>query len=387
MLQPPQPLGDNLLDRWFLRPDVAFLNHGSFGAVPRAVLEAQDAIRRQIEAEPVEMLWRRYAPAIAQVKSDLADFLGATPDALGLVTNATEATNAVLASIPLVPGDQILTTTHVYNAARQAMKHAASRTGATYHEIDLPTPIHHAQQITDRITAALTDRTRLLVIDHVTSPTALVFPVEQVVAACRERGVAVLVDGAHAPGMVPLHLDALGATFYTGNLHKWCCCPRGSAFLWVHPSHRDKIHPLSISHHYGQGLGPEFDWQGTRDKSAWLTIPAALSFLAEFGWDNIRNHNNSLAAWAQQFLAREWSVDPLCPPPLLGSMATLPLPGKLARMTADQGASFQQSLYDQDRVEAPRVDWQGQWHIRVSAQTYNRPEDYQRLAKAILRRL
>lgn len=386
MRQPPPPIAPNLLDRWLLRKDVAFLNHGSFGAVPRVVMDAQDDLRRQLEAEPVERLWRRFIPALQLIKARLGQFLGAPVESIGLVTNATEAINAVLASLRLSPGDQLLTTTHVYNAVRQAMRHTAWRSGASYCEIDLPTPIHSAGEIIDRITASLTHTTRLLILDHVTSPTAMVFPIKPIIDVCKQRGIDILIDGAHAPGMLPLDLTALAPTYYTGNLHKWCCCPRGCAFLYVADERRDAIHPLSISHHYGQGMSTEFDWQGTRDKSAWLTIPAALDFMQKLGWENIRAHNNALASWARDLLAGQWAVGPLCPDEMLGSMATLPLPGKLAHMSMIEASHFQQCLYDQDKVEAPRVDWQGQWHIRISAQVYNRPEDYHRLAAAILKR-
>jgi len=195
-----------------LKPGVAFLNHGSFGAVPRTVFAEQDRLRRAIEAEPIELLGRRNAEQVEAAKRPVGERLGMDNADFGLVTNATEGVNAVLYSLKFGPGDELLTTSHVYNAVRQAMRHAAARGGATYREVDVRTPIGDAAEITRAVVAGLNDRTRLLVIDHVTSPTGLVFPLEEIIRACAARNVEVLVDGAHAPGMLDLNVPATGAT-------------------------------------------------------------------------------------------------------------------------------------------------------------------------------
>jgi isopenicillin-N epimerase len=384
-ISPPAPLHADLLAQWMLREDVIFLNHGSFGAVPRTVLAEQDRWRHRLEAEPIELLGRRQPELIAIAKEPLGQFLHMPPQDFGLVTNATEGINAVLQSLRFSPGDELLTTNHVYNAVRQSMRHIATRQGASYREIPVATPAENGQQIARTIIDGLSDRTRLLVIDHITSPTALVFPVEPIAAACAARGVELLIDGAHAPGMLDLNVPATGATYYAGNLHKWACAPKGCAFLWVAPHRQADIHPCVISHNYGQGLAAEFVWQGTRDASAWLTLPAALQFMADLGWERIRHHNHALAVWAHAMLCERFAVSPLSPidGQLLGATATVRLPDPLAHLTDDQAKALQQSLYTDHRIEVPLFGWQGTQHLRVSCQVYNRPADYHRLADVI----
>ena len=361
------------------------MNHGSFGAVPRCVAEAQEEWRRRIEAEPVEFLARRASGLVADVKRAIGGWLGMPADDFGLVTNATEGIDAILASIDLKPGDELLTTNHVYNAVRQAMHHAAGRYGASCREIDVPLPIESADQIEQAVLDAVSSRTRLLVVDHITSPTAIVFPVERIAAGCAERGIDVLVDGAHAPGMLPLDVPRIGATYYVGNLHKWACAPRGSAFLWARPDKQSRIHPLAISHNLGQGFAREFDWQGTRDLSAWLAIPRAIEFMAGFGRERVMDHNHRLATWTQGLLCDRWGVSPISPADgrLLGSMCTVPLPPPLDAIGPDT-LPMNQRLYSEFGVEAPLVHWCGRNYIRPCSHLYNLPADYERLADAIL---
>jgi isopenicillin-N epimerase len=368
-----------------LRDDVAFLNHGSFGAVPRIVFEEQERWRRRLEAEPIELLGRRQSDLIDAAKAPLAQFLHMRAHDFGLVTNATEGINAVLHSLHFRPGDELLTTNHVYNAVRKAMQHAASRGGAAYREIDIRTPLQGPADILRAIVNGLSERTRLLVIDHITSPTALIVPVQEIARVCAERKIELLIDGAHAPGMIELDVPATGATYYAGNLHKWACAPKGVAFIWVAPHRQNDIHPCVVSHRYGEGLAAEFGWQGTRDASAWLTLPTALKFMEGLGWERVRAHNHAMAIWAHMMLCDRFGVEPLTPLDgcLLGSTATLRLPAPLSEMTEARGVELQQSLYTRDRVEVPLVPWQGAWHLRVSCQVYNTPADYERLAGAI----
>ena len=382
---PPAPLGEALRSQWMLHDEVTFLNHGSFGAVPRTVLAEQERWRHRLEAEPIEILGRRQAELIAIAKEPLGEFLHMRPQDFGLVTNATEGVNAVLGSLRFSAGDELLTTNHVYNAVRQAMRHVAMRNGATYREVPVATPVQSAEQIAKTIIDGISDRTRLLVIDHITSPTGLLFPVEPIAAACAARGVELLVDGAHAPGMIDLNIPATGATYYAGNLHKWSCAPKGCAFLWVAPHRQADIHPCVISHRYGEGLAAEFGWQGTRDASAWLTIPTALRFMSNLGWERIRQHNHAMAVWAHAMLCERFGASPLSPldGSLIGATATVPLPQPLVGMTDDQAKALQQSLYTDHRIEIPLFGWQGAQHLRVSCQVYNRPADYHRLADVI----
>jgi isopenicillin-N epimerase len=305
-----------------------------------------------------------------------------------LVTNATEGINAYLRSMTLCPGDELLTTNHVYNAVRQTMKHVARGSGAVYREIEIPLPIGSANQIVDAIAKNITAATRLIVIDHVTSPTALIFPVEQILAVCHDNHVDVLIDGAHAPGMLPLDIESLQPAAYAGNLHKWACAPKGAAFLWVRPDRQAAVHPATVSHFWGEGFAHEFDWQGTRDLSAWLTIPDALDFMAKIGWEKIRRHNHDMVMWAQEMLCDRWNVQPISPKDgsMTGSMASLPLPGRLASLGQEQGLPLSKSLYHEDRIEVPLMRFGDQVLIRICAQVYNQPQDYYRLAEAIDRR-
>lgn len=381
----PAPLRPNLRSEWLLDERIAFLNHGSFGAVPRVVFDAQTEWRRRLEAEPIELLGRRAPELIAAAKRPVGAFLGMRDEDFGFVTNATEGTNAVLQSLELQPGDELLTTTHVYNAIRQAMILTARRRGATYREIDIPLPVASAEQIAGVVLEAISARTRLLVIDHVTSPTALIFPVRNIADACANRGVDLLVDGAHAPGMLPLEAPKVGAAYYTGNLHKWPCAPKGSAFLWVHPNRQANVHPVAVSHFYGQGFAREFGWQGTRDVTSWLAVPRALEFMADLGWDRVRNYNHALAVWAQRMLCERWGVESASPLDgrMIGSMATVPLPAPLDRLSVEESLHLQQTLYLEHCVEAPIVPWGGRTFVRPCCQVYNTPEEYERLADAI----
>lgn len=381
----PAPIPGGLLSEWLLEPGVIFLNHGSFGAVPRAVFEAQTEWRRRIEAAPVEMLARRLDGLLDEAKQAVGTVLGMRPGDFGLVTNATEGVNVVLQSLDLRPGDELVTTGHVYNAVRQSMRHAAICSGATYREIDCAPPIASADQLVQEIMGGLSDRTRLLVIDHISSPTAIIFPVEEIIRRCRERGIDVFVDGAHAPGMLPLDIERLGASYYAGNLHKWCCAPRGAGFLWVRPDRQERIHPLVISHRYGQGIAREFSWQGTRDVTPWLTAPAALEFMAKLGWERVREHNRALARWAHAMLCGRLGIEPISPieGSLLGSMASLPLPSALPNMTEAEGDLLQQRLYSEFRIEVPLMPRFGRGFVRLSAHVYNQSDDYHRLAEVL----
>jgi isopenicillin-N epimerase len=381
---PPSPLAGDIRSLFALDFRYVFLNHGSFGAAPRAVLEAQDRWRREIEARPIEMLGRRSDELIDRGRLAAAKFLGATIDNLGFVTNATEAVNAILRSIDIRAGEMLLTTTHVYNAIRQTMKHVASRAGGRMIEVDVPLPLRWPDAIVNALAGAITDRTRLIVIDHVTSPTAIRFPVERIMELASSRGIDVLVDGAHAPGMIELEIESLGAAYYVGNLHKWVCAPKGAGFIWVRPDRQAQVHPAVISHHLGEGFANEFSWQGTRDITPWICVADAIEYLGQFGWENVRRHNHAMATWAQRMLCETWQVEPASPidGSMLGSMATVALPDSLRRFEKPEALAAM--LFEQHRIEVPVVDWGGRWWVRVSCQIYNKAEDYEQLARAVL---
>jgi isopenicillin-N epimerase len=312
---------------WDLDPGVVFLNHGSFGACPRAVLQHQSHLRTELEREPVLFMHRELEARLDVARTELAAFVGADADDLAFVPNATAGVNTVLQSLRLKPDDELLTTDHEYNACRNALDFAAERSGARVVAAALPFPLQDAQQVVDAVLAAATPRTRLLLIDHVTSPTGLVLPIERIAAAMAERGIDVLVDGAHAPGMLSLDLRALGVAYYTGNCHKWLCTPKGSALLWVRRDRQAGLRPQSISHGANSPRTDrsrfrlEFDFTGTVDPTPWLCIPTALRFLGSLlpgGMAALQRHNRDLALRGRDRLAAALDQAPPAPAAMIG---------------------------------------------------------------------
>lgn len=383
---PTVPFNSPLAGSFGLSQAIVFLNHGSFGAVPKPVAAVQRQIMEEIEAQPVEMLARKMPARLLAVRERLAAFLGTHPERLGLVTNATAGVGSVLRSIDWQEGDQIILSNHGYNAVRQAVQAQCERFRCEAVVVDIPLPLRGPDEVRARFRGAINSRTRLLIVDHVTSPTALRFPVEEIAADCRAAGVLCLVDGAHAPGMLDVDIDSIDCDWYTGNLHKWVCAPRGCAFLVANSRVLPWTHPETTSHQHGQGLALEADWQGTRDFSAWLSIPAALDFIASGGpsASSLARRNIALARWAHEMLCRSWHVEPLSPidGSMLGSMATVPAPAS-ARSSFTAASEYQTHLYATHQIEVPVIDWGGQWHLRVSAQAYNAPQDYLSLAGAV----
>lgn len=387
--KPPEPLAKNSKAEWALDPSIVFLNHGSFGARPLAVLEAQQTLRREFEARPIEWLNRRRHELIDQAKLSLAPLIGAAPANFGFVANATDGINAVLRSIAfgLKHGDELITTDHVYNAVRKAMQYIARSVGAKYVEAHVPLPLRSPDEVIDVIDHAITNRTKLVVIDHITSPTAVIFPIKQIIELCNQRGVDVLVDGAHAPGMIDLNIEELSPAYYAANLHKWVCAPPGAAFLWVRPDKQKAIHPTTISHFLDESFVNEFNWQGTRDITPWLCVKDSIAYLEKFGLERVMRHNHEMAMWVQDFLCRSWRVNPATPidGSMLGSMATVELPGQdKLRSRFGTTVELQAAIYDRHRIEVPVVDWGGRWWVRPCCQIYNTVNDYERLAEAVM---
>lgn len=385
-----------LRNLWTLDPDAVFLNHGSFGACPRAVLEHQSDLRAEIERQPVEFFARNYNDRLDAARREIASFLGADPDGLVAVPNATTGANAVLRSLSFREGDELLTTDHAYNACRNALEFVADRCGARVVVAPIPFPVRNPDDIVDTIVSRVTPRTRMALVDHITSPTALVLPIEAIVEALHDRGVDVLVDGAHAPGMVPLDLDSLGVSYYVGNCHKWLCAPKGAGFLYVRDDRRNAIRPVTISHGASARrdgrtrFHDEFDWVGTDDPTPFLCVPRSIEYLASVvdgGWDAIRARNHALAVAARDRLASSLRIDPPCPDTMLGSMAAVPLPdgdGSPPR-SALYTDPLQDELRERFRIEVPIAPWPAPPRrvLRVSAQLYNRPEDYDVLAEGL----
>ena len=392
----PRPAPSALARHWTLDPAAVYLNHGSFGACPEPVLRAQERWRRRLERQPVQFFVQQYPALLEQAAATLADFLGADAADLALVPNATCGVNTVLRSLRLQPGDELLTTDHQYNACGNALDFVAHRAGARVVQAAVPFPLQDSRQVEQALLARVTRRTRLALVDHVTSPTALVWPVERIVSRLAEQGVQTLVDGAHAPGMLPLALDRLGAAYYTGNCHKWLCAPKGAGFLHVRRDGQQRLHPLAISHgHHGptgrhSRFQLEFGWTGTLDPSPYLCVPDALEFIERLlpgGWPAVQAHNHQLCVQARDLLCQALGLEPPCPEQLLGSMASLPLPdgehhGPLAPGQLDP---LQLALWEQHGVELPVAPWPATPRrlLRVSAQLYNSVEQYEYLARTL----
>ena len=373
-----------------LDPAVTFLNHGSFGACPHVVLEAQNELRARLESEPVLFMGRQWEGLADEARAALGAFVGARPDDLALVTNATSGVNTVLRSLRFEPGDEILVTDHGYNACSNAARFVAERNGLRVVVAHLPFPLTDPRQVTGAVQGAVTRRTRLALLDHVTSPTGLVLPIEALVSGLAKRGIDTLVDGAHAPGMLPLALDALGAAYYTGNCHKWMCTPKGSAFLHVRKDRQDEVHPLVISHGANSPRTDrgrfrlEFDFTGTQDPTAWLVIPAAIRFMGSLlpgGWEELRARNRALVLRGRTILCEAVGLAAPAPESMLGSLATVPLPSG----TTPSPEAITGALFDRHQIEVPTWFWPASPArvLRVSAQIYNDESQYVQLATAL----
>lgn len=365
-----------------LDPRTTHLNHGSFGAVPAEVLAAQHDLRSRLEANPTLFMSRDLPDLIGTARRRLADFVGADPMGLVFVANATTGVNAVLRSFPFADGDELVVTDHGYNACRNVADAVAAQTGARVVEAHVPFPIAGPDEAIRAICGAVTDRTALVMVDHITSPTALVLPVSVIIDAVGD--VPVLVDGAHGPGMVPLDIDSIGAAFYTGNCHKWMCAPKGAGFLWVADSYRDVIVPGTISHGWNEQWPGEnrlhrlFDYTGTDDPTAWLAVPAAIDVMeraVDGGWDEVIGQNHRLAVEARDLLLEALDATAPAPAEMLGAMASIVLP--------DGDDDVRSALYHDHQIEVPVFEWKEERILRISAQIYNHLDEYRRLAAAI----
>jgi isopenicillin-N epimerase len=364
---------------FLLAEGVAPLNHGAYGATPRIVLAASDRWRAQMEADPSTFFRRDLPRLLRAAAARVAGFLGGRGEDWAFVENATTGMNAIIESVPLQQGDELLCLSQVYGAVGNTLRFRAERTGARVVSVPVPVPFADPAPLLASLKAAITPRTRLAAFDHVTSPGAIVLPVREMIALCRRAGVPVAIDGAHAAGMLPLHVPELGADWYVTNLHKWAFAPRGTAVIWCAPARQDTLHPVAISHYLGQGFNAEFDYSGTRDNSPWLASGAALDYYESLGGEALRAHNNALANEAGELLAKAWGSPRAALPPYCGSMAAVALPGAprgnrlearalATRLTEEHGFTLGVMVLDG-----------GLW-IRVSAQVYNEIGEYERLA-------
>lgn len=372
-----------------------FLNHGSFGACPKPVLDRQAKLRRAMEAEPVQFLWRHYDEHVDAARAELARFVGASPRDIVFVTNATTGVNAVVRSLELGRGDELLTTGHDYNACRNVLAEAARRAGAELVVARIPFPVRRPDEVVEAILAAVTPRTRLAMIDHVTSNSALVFPLARILRELERRGVDALVDGAHAPGMLPLNLTRLRPAYYTGNLHKWVCAPKGAAFLWARADRQAGLQPAVISHGNNRprpnhnAFQDRFDWAGTIDPTPWFCVPEALRWLGRLlpgHWAELRARNHELAVRARRLLCERLEVEPPCPENMIGCIAAIPLPERFQGVPRSGKIDPEQlRLYDEFGIEVPfsRIGNPERRYVRISAHLYNSLNDYELLAEAV----
>ncbi len=367
------------------RPDfglaegIDHLNHGSFGATPKRVLEAAQGWRLAMEADP-SSFFRRDLPGLLRGAADrVATFLGGRGEDWAFVENATAGLNAIIGSLSLASGDELLCLSQVYGAIGNALNYHAGRCGARLVSVEVPVPFTDPAPLLERIAAAIGPQTRLASFDHITSAGAVVLPIPEMAAICRERGVPVAVDGAHAPGQIALDVTRLGVDWYVGNLHKWAFAAKGAAVIWCAPERQKALHPTAISHALGQGFTAEFDYTGTRDNSAWLAVPAALDYVDEVGAEAIRAYNATLARDAGAMLIEAWDSEAAAVPEFCASMVSVRLPGA-AGADRDLAHRLAAQLSERHRITAPIMVLDGGLWVRVSAQIYNEIGDYARLA-------
>jgi isopenicillin-N epimerase len=387
--------GRSMLAHWTLDPDVTYLNHGTVGVAPTRVLAAQQAIRDEMERQPSRFLLREVVCLAGVPREEptrmrcaaaaVAAFVGAGERDVVFVDNATTGVNAVLRSFPLQAGDEILLTDHNYGATARVAMFVARERSAQARTVTVPYPRFDADRLIDAVARAIGPRTRIAVLDHVTSESALIFPLKEMIDVCRRRGVAVLVDGAHAPGVLPLDIPSLGADWYTANLHKWAHAPRSCGFLWAARDRQANLHPPVISWGLDKGFTTEFDWVGTRDPSAWLAAPEGLAFLRELGFDAVRRYNHDLVWRAARQLADRWGTTIEFPESATGFMASVPLPASLGSNVED-AACLRDALLFEDRIEVQLHAAHGRLWTRVSCQIYNDAGDIDRLGDAIRNR-
>ena len=383
---------------WWLDRRITFLNHGSFGACTKDVLDFQNQLRIRLEREPIAFMVRELEPLLDKARAALAKFVGARARDLVFVPNATSGVNAVLRSLTFKAGDELLVTDHEYNACRNVLDFVAKRSGAKVVIARIPFPVSGEDQTITAILDLVTRRTRLALLDHVTSQTALVFPLGKIVPELEARGVRVLIDGAHAPGMVPLNLTKLGASYYTGNCHKWICAPKGAALLHVREDRQPGVRPAVISHGANSPRTDrsrfliEFGWAGTWDPTAMLSVPSALDFMGSClpgGWPAVMKRNRELALSARKILCEALHCDLPCPDSMVGSIASIQL--------SDAGSSkppktplyldaLQEKLFRDFEIEVPIIPWPAppKRLLRLSAQLYNALPDYEKLARALV---
>jgi isopenicillin-N epimerase len=406
----PLPRPSPMAVHWRLDPEVVFLNHGSFGACPAAVLENQRELRELMEREPIRFFVELAEPMLDEARACVAGLVKGDADGVVFVPNATAGVNTVMRSLRFNAGNELLTNTHEYNACNNVLDLAARQWGAKVVVADVPFPLRSAREVVDAILGAVTSRTKLVMLSHITSPTGLVFPIAPIVEECARCGIETLIDGAHAPGMVPIDLGALGATYYTGNFHKWLCAPKGSGFLWVAPERRGDIRPLIVSHGANSTRADrpkyrvEFDYTGTFEITPYLCVPAAFEFLSSLfpgGLSDLMEHNRRQTLEARRILCGALGIErpnEIAPESMIAALASVPIPGApggaLRPSPRGYHDALQDALIERHGVQAPVIPWpmtamcapgkQGGTRVtRVAMQAYNSLEQVEYLGRCL----
>ena len=375
----------SLKQYFLLDPTVTFLNHGSFGATPKPVYREYQRWQREMEKQPVEFLGRRITQLLADSRAELGKYLGTHGNDLIYTQNVTVSLNIVARSLELGVGDEVLTTNHEYGAVDRTWRFLSKERDFTYINQSITTPLTTEEKFVEDVWRGVTPRTRVICLSHITSPTAIIFPVKEIIRRAREKGIITIIDGAHVAGQIPLHLDSLGADFYGGNLHKWLCAPKGAGFLYARPEMQHLLKPLIVSWGYesitpgGSNFIDHNDWWGTRDHSAFLAVPAAIQFQQEHHWDEVRESCHQLVSYAQTCICELTGFAPLHPSTgsWFAQMAAAPLPADTDLV------AHKTRLYDEYRIEVPLVEWNGNKLVRISVQGYNTKRDVNKLIDAL----
>lgn len=373
-----------LADQFLLRRDITFLNHGSFGACPRPVFDVYQEWQRELEREPVDFLGRRIAGLLAAARERLSAYVGSTGRNLVFVPNATFGVNVVARSLELDPGDEVLSTDHEYGASDRAWRFNCAQRQVRYVNHAISLPLTTPEAMVEQLWEGVNERTKVIFLSHITSPTAVIFPIAQVCARARAAGILTVIDGAHAPGQIDLDLDAIGADFYTGNCHKWLCAPKGAGFLYARPECQALLKPLVVSWGWESVKPSEspfidhFDWLGTHDPAAYLSVPAAIDFQQQHDWPVVRAACHDLLAEIRSEVAARTGLPAICPdsPDWWAQLCVLPI-------TTTDMAELRRSLWADHQIEIPLTQWNGRQFVRVSIQAYNTPADSARLIEAL----
>lgn len=389
--------GRSLLSHWLLNPEFTYLNHGTVGVTPRRVLDVQQKLRDEMERQPARFVLRELSESsgrhdlpqsrLRAAVGNVAEFVGANPDDLVFVQNATTGINAVLRSFDFRPGDEILVANLAYGAVARTAHFVARERGAIVRPVDLPFPISDPDAILKAYLQAAGPRTRVAVVDAITAETALVLPLAKIAEALRARGIAVLVDAAHAPGAIPVNISSLGVDWYVANLHKWAMAPRGCAILWAAPERQEGLRPSVTSWGFELGFQKEFEWIPTHDPTPYLAAPEGIAFLRDLGLEAVQAYNHDLAWKGGHRLAERWGTAADLPTPesMIGTMISVPLPESLGSTRADAGALKDALLYE-DHIEVAPFAHEGRLYIRIAAQIYIELPDFDRLGDAIEKR-